>query len=116
MYLYLYSFGAHVDKISVMVVGMYCGPPSPSPSPSHPHFHNCSGCCPTAPLLLLFAARWVCKTIYMNNYGFGPWNRSPRILGPNIGCLLGPKIGCLLGPLVEKITNRGCSLYGPVWY
>ena len=60
----------------------------------------------------------------MNNYGFGPWNRSPRILGPKIGCLLGPKIacllgpkiGCLLGPLVEKITNRGCSLYGPVRY
>jgi len=36
-------------------VGMYCGPPSPS----HPHFHNCSGCCPTFPLLLFFAARWV---------------------------------------------------------
>ena len=27
MYLYLDSFGAHVDKISVMIVGMYCGPP-----------------------------------------------------------------------------------------
>ena len=27
MYLYLYSFGADVDKISVIVVGMYCGPP-----------------------------------------------------------------------------------------
>jgi len=38
------------------------------------------------------------------------------LLGPKIGCLLGPKIGCLLGPLVEKITNRGCSLYGHVWY
>jgi len=38
-------------------VGMYCGPPSPSPS--HPHFHNCSGCCPTFPLLLFFATRWV---------------------------------------------------------
>ena len=60
----------------------------------------------------------------MNNYEFGPWTRSPRILGPKIGCLLGPKIGgllgpkigCLLGPLVEKITNRGGSLYGPVRY
>jgi len=60
----------------------------------------------------------------MNNYEFGPWNRSPRILGPKIGCLLGPKIGCLLGPKiacllgphVEKITNRGGSLYGPVRY
>ena len=68
----------------------------------------------------------------MNNYEFGPWNRSPRILGPKIGCLLGPiigcllgpkigcllgpKIACLLGPHVEKITNRGGSLYGPVRY
>ena len=28
MYLYLYSFGAHVDKISVIIVGIYCAPPS----------------------------------------------------------------------------------------
>jgi len=44
----------------------------------------------------------------MNNYEFGPWTRSPRILGP--------KIAFLLGPHVEKITNRGGSLYGPVRY
>ena len=27
MYLYLYSFGARVVKISVSIVGIYCGPP-----------------------------------------------------------------------------------------
>ena len=91
-------------------------------TPPPPHFHNCSCCCPTAPLLLFFAARWVCQTINMNNYEFGPWTRSPRILGPKIGgllgpiigCLLGPKIGCLLGPIIGCLLGPkiGCLL-GP---
>ena len=52
----------------------------------------------------------------MNNYEFGPWNRSPRILGPKIGCLLGPIIGCLLGPKIGCLLGPKIAFYWELLY
>ena len=64
----------------------------------------------------------------MTNYGFGPWNRFPHVLGPRIAFLmfwalkslhcptvLGPKIAFYLELLYKKLPKGGVvymALYG----